>query len=67
MTQKLLKIGSSAGVTIPKKTLKELNLKIGDDVDISIKPVKKIERELLDWTDRFIERYRSALEALAKK
>ena len=38
MVQKVIRIGSSAGVTIPKKQLSELGLRIGDEVDIEIKP-----------------------------
>ena len=76
MTQKLLKVGTSAAVTIPKKSLKELGLKIGDEVRVAvdtkektviIEPAKKISQELLSWTDEFIEKYRPALKALAKK
>ncbi len=76
MTQKLLKVGSSAAVTIPKKSLKELGLKIGDEVRVfvdadrrivRVEPAKKISNELLNWTDRFIAKYRPALETLAKK
>lgn len=77
MTQKVLKVGSSAAVTIPKKSLAELGLKIGDHVDVRIDAkrgvvlieTKKmvVDRELLGWTKKFIDRYRPALEALAKK
>ncbi len=77
MTQKVLRVGSSAAVTIPKKSLEELGLKPGDEViveldrksrRVSIKPlVKEVDRELLDWTKKFIKRYRPALEALARK
>jgi len=76
MTQKVLKVGSSAAVTIPKRSLAELGLKAGDRVVVEIdkkrravviKPAVKIDRELLAWTSRFIERYRPALEALARK
>lgn len=76
MTQKLLKVGSSAAVTIPKKSLKELGLKIGDEVRVSvdtkeksviIEPAKKVSKEVLSWTDSFIKRYRPALKALADK
>lgn len=79
MTQKVLKVGDSAAVTIPKKSLEELDLKFGDQVSVEIdkknktvfiKPVKtlserdiKIARLTLD----FINRYRKDLEALAKK
>ena len=77
MTQKVLKVGSSAAVTIPKKSLAELGIKIGDSVNVQIDAkkgvvfikIKKpaVDREVLKWTRNFIERYRPALEALAKK
>jgi len=79
MTQKVLKVGSSAAVTIPKKSLKELGLKVGDevvvDVDkgkkvVSIKPARGLSREdirVARLAVDFINRYRKDLEALAKK
>ncbi|MEK7193310.1 MAG: AbrB/MazE/SpoVT family DNA-binding domain-containing protein [Patescibacteria group bacterium] len=77
MTQKVLKVGTSAAVTIPKESLKELGLKIGDRVIVkvdrqkrvvSIRPITRVsDKELVGWTEKFIERYRPALEALAKK
>jgi len=77
MTQKVLKVGSSAAVTIPKKSLEELGLRIGDKVTVevdkdkkivSVKPVTgSVNKELLDWTKKFIDRYRPALEELAQK
>ncbi len=77
MTQKVLQVGSSAGVIIPKKTLGELGLRIGDQVNVEvdikqkkvfIEPVSKtVDKELLNWTRKFIDKYRPALEALARK
>ena len=77
MTQKVLQIGSSAGVIIPKKSLLELGLKLGDQVNVEvdtkrkkvfIEPVSKtVDKELLNWTRKFIDKYRPALEALARK
>ncbi len=77
MTQKVLKVGDSAAVIIPKKSLKELGLRLGDEVSVQIDKkqrkvlieplMKKVDSELLDWTRKFIERYRPALEALANK
>lgn len=76
MTQKVLRVGSSAAVTIPKSSLAALGLKIGDrvtvDVDakmrtVTVKQIAKVDRELFDWTNTFIKRYRTALEALADK
>ncbi len=76
MTQKVLKVGSSAAVTIPKKSLEELGLKIGDRVSVDVDRKSrafvvrarevKVDLELVNWTKNFIEKYRPALEALAK-
>ena len=77
MIQKVLKVGSSAAVTIPKGSLKELGLAIGDQVNVIVDKKSKrmvieavandVDREVLDWTDSFIKRYRPALDALSKK
>ncbi len=79
MTQKVLKVGSSAAVTIPKKSLKELGLKIGDEVRVavdvktrvvSIVPARALSSEdqkIARLTLHFIERYRKDLEELARK
>lgn len=76
MTQKVLKVGSSAAVTLPRKSLEELGIKIGDRVTLTInkeqkqivvEPSVRVNPEIMDWTKRFIEKYRPVLEALAKK
>ena len=76
MTQKVIKIGSSAAVVIPKKSLKELGISIGDQIAVevntklrtlSVRPAAIPDKELLEWSQAFIKRYRSALEALAKQ
>lgn len=76
MSQKILKIGSSIGITIPKKTAEELGLSAGDTVEfivnkeqkqIIVQPMQSVDLELVDWTKKFIERYRPVLEALAQK
>lgn len=79
MTQKLLKVGSSAAVTIPKKSLKELGLRIGDEVRVAvdakektviIEPVSqlsKADNKIAKLTLDFINRYRKDLEVLAGK
>jgi len=79
MTQKVLKVGTSAAVTIPKESLKTLGLNIGDQVKlevdearktVTVRPMKSESREdekIAKLTLRFIHRYRSDLLALAKK
>jgi len=76
MIQKVLKIGSSIGITIPKKTAQELGISAGDAVEFTfnkgrkqftVEPLASINQDLVVWTKDFIEKYRPALEALAKK
>lgn len=80
MTQKVLKVGDSAAVTIPKKSLEELDLKLGDKVNVEIdkknrtvfiKPIRKQltpeDIKIAKLTLNFINRYKKDLEALAGK
>ncbi len=75
-TQKILKVGSSLAVTIPKATVEAFSLKAGGKIVVEqdtarhrilLHPSDKIDHELVDWTNTFIAKYRPALEALAKK
>ena len=79
MTQKVLKVGSSAAVTISKDSLRELGLKIGDEVKVEVDKRKKVvsiqrsnrlskgDERVAKLTLDFINRYRKDLEALARK
>lgn len=79
MAQKIIKIGKSVGITLPKDILRELDVTHGDSVVLevdkkrkgvlvrSVKKNLKVKQELMDWTDNFIEKYRPALKELAKK
>lgn len=72
MIQKIIRVGNSAAVSIPKKLLEEKNLKIGDlaEVDIQAKnPHKKmvLTPEFLKWVDKYIVNNRPALDELASK
>ncbi|HEX8947029.1 MAG TPA: AbrB/MazE/SpoVT family DNA-binding domain-containing protein [Candidatus Paceibacterota bacterium] len=76
--QKAIKVGSSVAVVIPKRSLKALGVKPGTALALEIdeknrrftvshpEPVAVADAELLDWTGRFIKRYKHALDALAK-
>ena len=72
MIQKVLKVGDSAAVTIPKKSLQELGIAIGDEVSVSVLHKKVTIEALTDvvntdslvWARTFIEKYRPALDAL---
>ena len=76
MAQKIIKIGSSIGITIPRKSADELGLVVGDSVEFSvnkenksilIEPSVLVDTETIEWARTFIERYRPALKALAEK
>lgn len=67
MVQKVIKIGTSAGVTIPKKQLDELGLRIGDEVNITLSPVKDTQARLMKEYDAFVEQYGQTLKNLAKR
>ncbi|MEX0878028.1 MAG: hypothetical protein WDZ40_04200 [Candidatus Spechtbacterales bacterium] len=79
MSQKVIKIGTSAGVTLSKKALKELGLKPGDNVEVnfnrknkvitihSATEISKEDEKIAKLTMNFIDRYRGALNELADK
>ena len=83
MLQKVLKVGSSAAVVIPKKSLEELGIAIGEKVNllvderegtVIIRPQRSLSVSTKERYERiarltlnFIDRYRSDLEALAKE
>jgi len=67
MTQKIIKIGSSAGVTIPKKQLDELGLRVGDEVQIDIKPKQNKHAKFMNDLEKFMDTYDQDLKNLAKR
>jgi antitoxin component of MazEF toxin-antitoxin module len=68
MTQKLIKIGSSIGVTIPKSQLQELGVGAGDMVKVRIEPVNKPKHEkLMHEYERFVSKYGKTLKNLSDR
>lgn len=81
MLQKVIQVGNSAAVTIPKDFLKKVRLKIGDQImvetdqamqTLSIRPKTAPKRlpitpEFARWVEQFIEEYRPILDKLANK
>jgi len=77
MAQKVLKVGSSVAVTIPKDLREELGLKPGDSVNVRadkggvrITPVAKISKEdirVAKIAMNLVKRYKSDLIELADK
>jgi len=77
MSNKIIKVGSSAAVTIPKKVLKTLAIEIGDKVFVNVdgknhrlivEPVVnfKIEEETALKIEEFIRRYKKDLERISE-
>ncbi|HEV8666567.1 MAG TPA: hypothetical protein VN665_01825 [Candidatus Paceibacterota bacterium] len=79
MDQKLIKIGSSTGVTIAPETLKKLGMQAGDIIEtddsnevFSVKAKQKktsekIDPQVLAWADDFIAKNRELLDRLKDK
>ncbi len=78
MVNKVLKVGDSAAVTIPKNVLKEMGIAIGDKVTVTfhpetnevvLKPLKMaqplVSDRVVQLTARFMDRYGDALRRLA--
>ncbi len=77
MANKIIKIGSSAAVTIPKKVLGNLAIAIGDKVFVNvdgknrriiIEPLVnfQLEDEKAQHIEEFIKKYKKDLEKLSE-
>lgn len=71
MIQQLISVGNSVGVIIPKNVLKEKNIKIGDRVELDVKPIKQtvgsVDAKFMKMADEFIEEHKDVLQALANR
>ena len=79
MAQKIIQIGSSAGVTLSPDTLEALNVKVGDAIEMSVHPSARVltvrpktkrdennlNPDVIAWTNVFIDKNRKLLERLA--
>lgn len=79
MIQKIIKVGNSAAITIPKEFLQDARYKIGEEVALEVnshlrtlvvKPKsqasnKTLTPEFKDWLDGFMKEYQPILEKLA--
>lgn len=68
-TQKIIRIGSSGGVTIPAKELKRQNIKFGDEVEVTIKPlpVNNNDQKVIDAAKSILDEYKQDFVNLAKR
>lgn len=80
MMQKVIQVGNSAAITLPKKFLEGANISTGDSVNVDIDEATKVmvvssdkypflgmSPDISIWTKKFIEKNRKALQELANK
>lgn len=78
MAQKVIQIGTSAGITLSPEVLATIGVKVGDTVNVStakgeviVRPTREsksaIDPEILAWTDKFVDENRELLNRLADK
>ncbi len=68
--QKVIKIGSSGGVTIPAKELKRQNIAYGDEVEIIVRPLKSAnskDKEVLAAAQKILSDYKQDFQNLAQR
>lgn len=68
--QKVIKIGSSGGVTIPAKELKRQNIAFGDEVEVIVRPLHNSNSEdqkVLDAAKNILKNYKQDFKNLAKR
>lgn len=69
--QKIVGIGSSDGVTLPAKELKRANIKRGDEVEITVRPVPKTvgndDQAVIDAAKKILDDYRQDFQNLAQR
>lgn len=69
--QKVIKIGSSRGVTLPARDLRALGIRDGDEVRLTVEQVKSIEQAdkllLSQDYDDFKKQYGKTLKNLADR
>lgn len=68
--QKVIKIGSSGGVTIPAKELKRQNIAFGDEVEVIVRPLRTTNNEdkkVLDAAKKILDDYKQDFQNLAER
>jgi antitoxin component of MazEF toxin-antitoxin module len=68
--QKIIRIGTSGGVTIPAKELRRQNLNFGDEVEVIVRPLKNAsdqDQKILDAARQLLNDYRRDFENLTDR
>lgn len=68
-TQKVIKIGTSQGVTLPAKELKALDVQPGDELEVTVR--KKVahasDAKVNEVASRLLERYKQDFTNLSQR
>lgn len=68
--QKIIKIGSSGGVTIPAKELKRENIAFGDEVEVIVRPLNKTsadDQQVVEAAKSILREYKKDFKNLAQR
>ena len=68
--QKVIKIGTSGGVTIPAKELKRQNIAFGDEVEVIVRPLHNTtatDQAVISAAKKILSAYKKDFANLAKK
>lgn len=69
--RKIVKVGSSEGVTLPTKELRRDNLKRGDEVEIIVRPVQKrtnvADQDVIAAAKSILHDYKQDFKNLAER
>lgn len=68
--QKIIKVGSSAAVTIPAKEMKRQNIQFGDEVEVIIRPThpaSNADAEVIQAARKILKDYQKDFKNLAKR
>lgn len=68
--QKIIKIGTSGGVTIPAKELKRQNIAFGEEVEVVIRPLHNSagnDQSIIASAKKILETYKKDFDNLSKR
>jgi bifunctional DNA-binding transcriptional regulator/antitoxin component of YhaV-PrlF toxin-antitoxin module len=68
--QKVIRIGSSGGVTIPAKDLKRQNIAFGDEVEVIVRPIHSLNSEdqkVILIAKNILTKYKKDFENLSQR
>lgn len=66
--QKVIKIGSSRGVTLPARDLRALGIRDGDEIEVTVRKRSEAadDNQVLKTANSLLERYKEDFSHLAK-